>query len=58
MKAEKLLEKVTKEYCNLNIKSGRWAKENLPYMAPEQFAPPSNQIKALINVIAPLLKDK
>ena len=56
MEPRELLKSVTKEYGRLNVKDGRWEIEDLRYKAPEQLAIPSNQIKALINIIAPLIK--
>jgi len=56
MDRKKLEELVTGEYHCLNIKDGRYTKKDLMYKAPELLGLSSNQIKALINVIAPLLK--
>ena len=57
MDVKELEEKVQVEYLKLNIEDGRIQESSVPYMAPELFNLPSNQIKALINVIAPMLKE-
>jgi len=56
MKNNELEKLVICEYHRLNIKDGRYTKKDLMYKAPELLGLSSNQIKALINVIAPLLK--
>ena len=58
MNKKKLEELVTAEYHRLNIKDGRYTAKDLSYRAPETLGLGSNQIKALINIIAPLIKEK
>ena len=53
---EDFLAKVVSEYIELNIQSGRYRKEDVSYMAPEQLDIPSNQVKALANVFYEELK--
>lgn len=55
MNKNDLLIMVSDKYMELNIKDGRYTKDNVKYMAPELLEMPSNQIKALIEVIAPLI---
>ena len=52
MTAKELLQKVSAEYQRLNIRDGRYTREDIMYKAPEQLEIPSNQVKALI-VIKP-----
>ena len=58
MTAKELLQKVSTEYQRLNIRDSRYTREDIMYKAPEQLEIPSNQVKALINVVAPLLCNK
>lgn len=58
MDALSLKKLVDKKYIELNIKEGRYKKEDIAYKAPEQLEVISNQIKALIEVIAPLIDSK
>ena len=58
MDKEKLLGLVSTEYHRLNIRDGRYRLDDIVYKAPEQLMIGSNQIRALINVIAPLLPEK
>ena len=53
-----LLEEVNKEYVRLNLEQGRYTEADVAYMAPELLCIPSNQVKALINVMQRLADEE
>ena len=58
MRVNKLEDLVVAEYHRLNIKDGRYTIKDIAYKAPETLGLQSNQVRALLNVIAPLIKVK
>ena len=48
---------VEKKYWELNVEDGRLSEESLGYMAPELLRLRSNQMRALIAIVAFLLPD-
>jgi len=57
MNADKLEALVKARYINLNIKDGRYTLDDIAYKAPEQLGLYSNQVRALLQIIAPLLPE-
>ena len=57
MNTDKLEALVKAKYIDLNIEDGRYTLEDIAYKAPEQLGLYSNQVRALLQVIAPLLSE-